>query len=329
MATAMTDDQITADWLAKPQHHLLTRDDPRYPPLLLDTPNPPEQLFVAGDPDVLSLPQLAIVGSRNATGSGLDAARQFARHLAGCGLTITSGLALGVDAAAHEGALEGKGLTIGVLGHGPDEIYPQRNAALAQRICLEGALVSEFAPGTPVRRNQFPQRNRIIAGLSVGTLVVEAGMNSGSLITAGFAGDYGREVFAIPGSIHNPLAKGCHRLIRQGAKLVEQAADIIEEIGHIARSMTPESRPDTDLHTHADSAAFNPALSEHGPADPDHRILLDHMGYDPVSVDGLVSRSGLTAEELSSMLLILELQGKVEALPGGRFQQTTWNQTHE
>ena len=181
-------------------------------------------------------------------------------------------------------------------------------------------MISEFPPGTPVRRNQFPQRNRIIAGLSIGTLVVEAGMNSGSLITAGFAGDYGREVFAIPGSIHNPLAKGCHRLIRQGAKLVEQAADIIEEIGNIARSMTPESRPDTDLHHPPETAI---------PTDPEHQMLLDHMGYDPVSVDGLVSRSGLTAEELSSMLLILELQGKVEALPGGRFQQTTWNQTHE
>lgn len=316
----MTDDQIIADWLAQPGHHLLTQDDPRFPPLLLDTPNPPAQLYVAGDPEVLSLPQLAIVGSRNATGNGLEAARQFAAHLARCGLTITSGLALGVDAAAHAGALDGRGLTIAVLGNGPDEIYPQRNAALAQQILAEGAVISEFPPGTPVRRNQFPQRNRIIAGLSIGTLVVEASINSGSLITAGFAGDYGREVFAIPGSIHNPLARGCHRLIRQGAKLVEQAADIIEEIGNIARSMTPESRPDSDLLHPPESAL---------PADPEHQMLLDHMGYDPVSVDGLVSRSGLTAEELSSMLLILELQGKVEALPGGRFQQTTWNQTHE
>jgi len=315
-----TDDRARDDWLANPGHHLLRQDDPRYPPLLLDTPNPPAELYVAGDPEVLTLPQLAVVGSRNATGGGLQAARQFAAYLAQRGLTITSGLALGVDAAAHEGALEGGGLTIGVLGHGPDIIYPQLNAALAERILAEGALVSEFPPGAPVRRNQFPQRNRIIAGLSIGTLVVEAGMNSGSLITAGFAGDYGREVFAIPGSIHNPLAKGCHQLIRQGAKLVEQAADIIEEIGNVARSMTPESRPDTDLHPTPDVVATT---------DPEHQMLLDHMGYDPVSIDGLVNRSGLTAEELSSMLLILELQGRVETLPGGRFQQITWNQTHE
>ena len=305
-------------WLEQSDHHLLTPDDPRYPPLLLDTPRPPEQLFVVGNPDVLSLPQLAIVGSRNATPGGLETARQFAACLAECGLVISSGLALGVDAAAHQGALrasgnDGSGLTVAVLGNGLDEIYPRANSALAKQISQTGALISEFPPGTPPRKQQFPQRNRIIAGMSLGTLVVEAGINSGSLITARFAGDFGREVFAIPGSIHNPLAKGCHRLIRQGAKLVEQAADIIEEIGIIARAMTPESRPTTERSDRTEAAL---------PADPDHADLLNHMGFDPISIDGLTRRSGLTAEELSSMLLILELQGRVESLPGGRFQQT-------
>ena len=309
------------DWLQQPGNRLLTPADEAYPPLLRDTPHPPGELYVSGDADVLSLPQLAIVGSRNATPGGLDAAREFARYLAGCGLTITSGLALGVDAAAHSGALAAGGSTVAVLGSGPDEIYPRQNRDLATHITRAGAVISEFPPGTPVRRGQFPQRNRIIAGMSLGTLVVEAGVNSGSLITARFAGDYGREVFAIPGSIHNPLAKGCHRLIRQGAKLVEQAADIIEEIGNIARAMTP----DTAIHAEPDSA---PDTALH--AAPEHQQLLEHMGHDPVTIDTLARRSGLTAEELSSMLLILELQGSVEPLPGGRFQQTTTRkQAHE
>ena len=280
---------------------------------------------MSGNADVLTLPQLAIVGSRNATPGGLDAAREFARYLAGCGLTITSGLALGVDAAAHTGALAAGGTTVAVLGNGPDEIYPRQNRDLAARVMAGGAVISEFPPGTPVRREQFPQRNRIIAGMSLGTLVVEAGINSGSLITARFAGDYGREVFAIPGSIHNPLAKGCHRLIRQGAKLVEQAADIIEEIGNIARSMTP----DPAIHAEQRSAPHTATHADQGPS-PEHRQLLEHMGHDPVTIDTLARRSGLTAEELSSMLLILELQGSVEPLPGGRFQQTiTRKQAHE
>jgi DNA processing protein len=302
------------DWLEHPDHHLIQVDDPLYPELLRNTPHAPQQLWLDGDPEVLALPQLAIVGSRNATPGGIEAAQQFAAFLAGCGLTVTSGLALGVDAAAHRGALAREGFSIAVLGAGLDQIYPQANQGLGQEIARNGALVSEFPPGTPPRRNQFPQRNRIIAGLSLGTLVVEAGINSGSLITARFAGDYGREVFAIPGSIHNPLAKGCHRLIRQGAKLVEQAADIIEEIGLLARAMTPESQPRTEPSPNARSAQS---------ADPDHSELLSHMGFDPVTIDSLVNRSGLTAEQLSSMLLILELQGKVEPLPGGRFQQTT------
>ncbi len=313
----------TDDWLAHPDHHLLHHDDDGYPPLLRTIDAPPEVLYVAGDPALLKLPQLAIVGSRSATPGGLATAREFAAYLAGCGLTITSGMALGVDAAAHAGALAGGGATIAVLGCGPDVVYPRRNAALAAEIRARGAIVSEFPPGTAARKAYFPQRNRIIAGLALGTLVVEAGIRSGSLITARLAGEAGREVFAIPGSIHNPLSKGCHQLIRQGAKLVERAADIIEEIGNLARAMAPESQP--DLYRSA-SDRYRGATNVSATApetDPDHAALLRIMGFDPVSINALSQASGLTAEELSSMLLILELQGRVASLPGGRFQQTT------
>jgi len=307
----------TRDWLAAPGHALVHWQDPRYPELLRASPHAPSGLFVAGDPELLTLPQLAIVGSRNATAGGLQTARDFAAHLTRSGLAITSGLALGVDAAAHSGALDATGTTIAVLGTGIDTIYPAGNAALAERISGAGAVVSEFAPGTPPRRHQFPQRNRIIAALSVGTLVVEAGISSGSLITARYAGECGREVLAIPGSIHNPMSKGCHRLIKQGAKLVESAADILIEIG---------GQAELQLAAHADApaAAASPATAPNGGGDDaDYVMLLDHLGFDPVSVDTLATRSGLTAEELSSMLLILELQGKVLSLPGGRFQQTS------
>ncbi len=310
-----------SDWLARPDHHLLQHDDDAYPPLLRTIDNPPETLYVAGDPDLLTLPQLAIVGSRSATPGGIATARQFASHLSGCGLTITSGMAMGVDAAAHSGALAAAGGTVAVLGCGPDVVYPRRNEALYHEILARGVIVSEFPPGTDARRAYFPQRNRIIAGLSLGTLVVEAGVQSGSLITARLAAEAGREVFAIPGSIHNPLSKGCHRLIRQGAKLVEQAADIIEEIGNLARAMTPESQPDmyrSDKDRYRTTATA-PATA--GEPDHEHAELLRIMGHDPVSIDALTRVSGLTAEELSSMLLILELQGRVASLPGGRFQQ--------
>ncbi|MEE4185357.1 MAG: DNA-processing protein DprA [Gammaproteobacteria bacterium] len=304
-------------WLDAPQHTLVHWLDPRYPPLLKASPHAPAALFVAGDAALLQLPQLAIVGSRNATAGGLQTARDFAAHLTRSGLIVTSGLALGVDAAAHSGALAAGGATIAVLGTGIDLIYPTANQELAERILANGALVSEFAPGTPPRRAQFPQRNRIIAALSLGTLVVEAGINSGSLITARYAGDNGREVFAIPGSIHNPLSKGCHRLIKQGAKLVESAPDIIIEIGAQAELQfaTPVGAPAT-----ANAAAEKAAPSAE---DADYARLLKCMGFDPVSIDTLAGRSGLTAEELSSMLLILELQGRVFALPGGQFQQAS------
>ena len=229
--------QTGLDWLDDQNHHLLHCQDERYPDLLLETGHAPLCLFVAGNPEILSLPQLAIVGSRNATAGGIELAREFASLLTRSGLIITSGLAAGIDTAAHRGALDSDGSTIAVLGTGPDTVYPAQNKKLAQQICCNGALVSEFPPGTPVRRSHFPQRNRLMSGLSLGTLVVEAGFRSGSLITARYSGDYGREVFAVPGSVHSPLSKGCHRLIRQGAKLVETAADIIEELGALAGAM--------------------------------------------------------------------------------------------
>ncbi len=221
-------------WLEGPDNHLLTLGHPDYPTLLAELPDAPPLLFVHGDPGVLSLPQLAIVGSRNPTPGGESTARDFARHLAAAGVTVTSGLALGVDGAAHEGALDAEGVTVAVMGTGLDRVYPARHRDLAHRIAVRGALVSEFAPGTPPKGDHFPRRNRIISGLSLGTLVVEAALRSGSLITARLASEQGREVFAIPGSIHNPLARGCHALIRQGAKLVETGQDILDELGPLA-----------------------------------------------------------------------------------------------
>ncbi len=296
-------------WLDDPGHHFVHWEDPRFPELLRVTGQAPAGLFVTGNPDLLCLPQLAIVGSRSATPGGLDSARQFAGHLAQAGLTITSGLAKGIDAAAHQGALDADGSTIAVCGTGPDIIYPAGNENLAQRIASAGALVTEFPPGTPARRHQFPRRNRLISGLALGTLVVEAGTRSGSLITARYSGEQGREIFAIPGSIHSPLSKGCHQLIRQGAKLVETASDIIEELGALAGALN------------STSVSANAKEQRVDKPDPDYIKLLDNMGFDPITMDQLGERSGLTAEQLSSMLLILELDGRVDSLPGGRFQQ--------
>lgn len=297
------------EWLAAEDHHLLHWHDARYPPLLLELAASPPVLFVAGNPAALMQPQLAIVGSRNATANGRANAREFADNLARVGFTITSGLAAGIDTAAHEGALAAQGCSIAVLGTGPDIVYPDSNSALAKRIQHSGALVSEFPPGTPVRREHFPRRNRIISGLSLGVLIVEAGMRSGSLITARYAGDFGREVFAIPGSIHSAVSKGCHHLIRQGAKLVENSADIIEELGSLAGAAVTAAT--------ADARSAN--LPEHN--DPDYAKLLCNMGHDAADIQTLAAGCGLTTGELSSMLLILELEGKVESLPGGRFQK--------
>ncbi|HDP89853.1 MAG TPA: DNA-protecting protein DprA, partial [Thioalkalivibrio sp.] len=261
--------------------------------------------FVAGEPRLLLTPQLAIVGSRHPTPGGRESAYEFARHLAGHGLTITSGLALGIDAAAHEGALAAPGLTVAVAATGLDRVYPSRHRALAHEIAEQGALVSEFSVGTGTRAEHFPRRNRIISGLAVGTLVVEAALRSGSLITARLATDQGREVFAIPGSIHNPLARGCHRLIRDGAKLVETAQDILEELDLSPTAGPPEQATDA------------PTVE----LDAEYHHLLMCMGYDPVPIDTLVQRSGLTTEAVSSMLLVLELRNLVASLNGGRYER--------
>jgi len=300
-------------WLAGGgDHHVIGWDDPRYPSLLRQIPAAPVALFVRGDPACLARPQLAIVGSRNASPGGADTARAFAAHLAARGITITSGLALGIDAAAHAGALEAGGMTIAVLGTGPDTCYPRAHVGLATRIAGSGALCTEFLPGVPPLRENFPRRNRIISGLAAGTLVVEAGVQSGALVTARRALEQGREVFAVPGSIHNPLAKGCHRLIREGAKLVESADHILEELGALLAATQAPASTDAPV-----AAAFSPARERDG----DYARLLDALGWDTLGVDVLVERSGLTAGEVSSMLLILELEGAVQPVPGGRYQR--------
>ena len=302
---------IAADerWLAGPGRQLVTWGSPSYPALLAAICDAPLVLFVEGDAAALSLPQLAIVGSRNPTPIGRDTAAQFAAHLALAGFAIVSGLALGIDAAAHRGALDGGGHTIAVLGCGLDRIYPPENAALSRQVVGCGALVSDLPTGTAPIKQHFPRRNRLISGLSVGTLVVEAALRSGSLITARLAAEQGREVFAIPGSIHSPLSRGCHRLIRQGAKLVETADDIFTELGALLAGLHPAGRakgPDA----HQDSGC---AL------DKDHEILLDALGFEPASVDDLVVRTGFEAGAVSSMLLILELEGRIAQQPGGSF----------
>ncbi|HEY5682500.1 MAG TPA: DNA-processing protein DprA [Sulfuricaulis sp.] len=294
------------DWLGQTNHHLLTWTDSDYPPLLREIPDPPLMVYVIGHREVLSHPQIAIVGSRNPSPMGRENAQAFARSLAGAGLTITSGLALGVDGAAHRGALAAGGKTIAVTGTGLDRVYPARHRDLAHEIIEHGALISEFPLGTPPLPENFPIRNRLISGLSLGTLVVEAALQSGSLITARLATEQGREVFAIPGSIHAPQARGCHALIRQGAKLVETAQDVLEELGPLAnvtRYLVPEKE--------AMPTSLNPPMT----------ALLKQIGHDPVSIDALIERSGLTADAVSSMLLQMELSGLVASCPGGKVQR--------
>jgi len=303
--------QPALNWLQQPDNKLLTLSDPLYPPLLTEIHSPPPLLYVHGDPALLSQPQLAIVGSRNPTPAGLSNAREFAACLAGAGLTITSGLAVGIDGAAHQGALQ-RGATIAVTGTGLDRVYPARHKELAHKIAAQGLLVSEFPPGTQPKPENFPRRNRIISGLSVGTLVVEATPRSGSLITARLALEQGREVFAIPGSIHNPQARGCHALIREGAKLVESAQDIMDELGSLLGTLSA---------TTPASSAYN-AETEAGGFDPDYTKLLETMGFDPISADELITRTGLTPEAVSSMLLLLELDGHVSSVPGGYYCRT-------
>lgn len=295
-------------WLeSHPDHHILTLFDPRYPLLLKELSDPPIVLYVNGDPELLMMPQIALVGSRTATPTGLQIATEFADQLSASGLVITSGLALGIDAAAHQGALQSSGKTMAVLGTGPDRIYPARHLNLAQQIVQSGAIVSEFVPGTSPRKEHFPRRNRVISGLALGTLVVEATIHSGSLITAKFALEQGREVFAIPGSIRNPQVRGCHALIREGAKLVENVDDIIEELGPLYNSIV------TDMPEKGGPSSGGTRLESNH--------ILDNLGYDPVSVDELVKRTGLTASDVSSMLLTLELDGRIGSLPGGKYQR--------
>jgi DNA processing protein len=290
----------TLGWLAAPDAHLITWNDPDYPATLRSLPDAPAWLYVKGERTLLQRPMLAIVGSRNATAQGRRDAQAFAQSLAEAGLTIVSGLAEGIDTAAHEGGLAGNGTGVAVVGTGLDRVYPAKNRDLAHRLAEGGALVSEFPLGTPPRPGHFPRRNRLISGLSLGVLVVEAAPQSGSLITARLAAEQGRDVFAIPGSIHSPLSKGSHQLIKQGAKLVESAADILEEL-NLPWAIELATRE-----------AAQPV-----PGDP----LLEHMGTDPISLDELALRSRLTVENLSAMLFTHEMEGRVAVLPGGLYQR--------
>lgn len=295
-------DKILA-WADNNERHILTLSDPRYPALLKEIPDPPPILYVRGDPSILDQLQLAMVGSRNPSAGGKQIAHDFAQSLSHNGFTITSGLALGIDAASHQGALDADGHTIAVAGTGLDRIYPARHRKLGHDILEKGVIVSEFAPGTPPIASNFPRRNRIISGLSVGTVVVEAALKSGSLITARLAAEQGREVFAIPGSIHNPLSQGSHSLIQQGAKLTNQISDIFEELTHLIPLFS----------THQNSTPVPPNSSQ-----INHHPFLENIGFEPISIDTLVECSGLTAEAVSSMLLTLELQGIVTS-SGGLF----------
>ncbi len=291
-------------WAGEPGHAIVTLQHSYYPVLLREVVNPPPVLYASGGLELLSQPQIGIVGSRNPTVTGVETAEQFAAYLANAGYVITSGLALGIDAAAHQGALSATGATIGVLGSGLAKIYPAQHQQLAYAIANQGLLLSEFPPDTAPKAGHFPQRNRIISGLSMGTLVVEASIGSGSLITARYAIEQGREVFAIPGSIHNPLARGCHQLIRQGAKLVETASDIIEELGALTAWFAKPEKA-------ADNRSQTLELSDESQA------LLACVGFEPTLIDTIIKRSGLTAEKVSSMLLLLELQGVIISCPGG------------
>jgi DNA processing protein len=292
--------------------------DSDFPALLRDIANAPAALFIVGDPALLWSPQIAIVGARSASASGLANARAFARAFAVAGNVVTSGMAEGIDGAAHAAALDAGGSTIAVLGTGPDQVYPRRHHALAARIAEHGALVSEFPPGTPGKPEHFPRRNRIIAGLSLGTLVIEASLNSGSLITARLAAEQGREVFALPGSIHSPLARGCHRLIRDGALLVETADEVMQQLHGIGGRLAE--------HLRDRLAAAPDAVSAGAPGgrarDPDYARLLAAVDHAPVGLDELAARTGLPIAALSSMLLVLELDGVVQPVEGGRYARS-------
>jgi len=296
--------EALSEWLAAEGNGIVTLADPDYPRALLNIPDPPPLLYTKGNRALLSRPSLAVVGSRNATAQGVGHAESFASAVSAAGLCIVSGMAHGIDSAAHRGGLRGRGSSVAVVGTGLDRVYPAVNRELAHALAEGGLLLSEFSLGTPPLASNFPRRNRIISGLALGCLVVEAGMQSGSLITARMALEQGRDVFAIPGSIHSPQAKGCHSLIKQGAKLVENAQDILDELG-------------IDIPGAPQFAAEAP---DSAPSQDDPVLM--HMGFDPLGLDALCARSGLTIEALSPILLQLELEGRVAALPGGLYQRT-------
>ncbi|HVE09000.1 MAG TPA: DNA-processing protein DprA [Paraburkholderia sp.] len=298
-------------WRAEPGHALLALDDPAYPPALLTMPDPPPLLYVKGHLAALHRRSVAIVGSRSATPQGVEDSARFARALSNAGLCVVSGLALGIDAAAHRGALLGPAGTVAVVGTGVDVVYPTVHHALAQQIAGAGALLSEWPLGTPARAAHFPQRNRLIAGLVSGVLIVEAAMRSGSLITARLANEMGRDVYALPGSIHAPLARGCHRMIKQGAKLVETPEDVLEELG---------------IDTTASKPAVDPAAPSASPLPPDARRLLRAVGHAPATLEILATRTEMAHSELQGALLELELAGHLVALPGGRYVRASHSQ---
>jgi len=290
----------TLAWLAEENNQLVTLADDTYPRALLEITDPPPLLYVKGNVGLLQRDTIAVVGSRNATPQGIANAEAFAHELSDAGFAITSGLALGIDAAAHRGGLRGRSSSVAVVATGLDTVYPARNRDLAHELASGGALVSEFALGVRPLSGNFPRRNRIISGLSRGVLVVEAAIQSGSLITARYATEQGREVFAMPGSVHSPLSKGCHALIKQGAKLVESAADILEELGQ---------------------ASTNKGAKKPAARNVEEHVLLKSIGFDPVDLDTICARAGLTAEKASAMLLELELDGIVAKISGGRYQR--------
>jgi len=320
--TSPDDKKIEADleWLSKPNRHLLCWDDDSYPALLRRIGNPPAALFIEGDPGYLWRPQIAVIGSRNPTNVGLDHARDFAATLASQGMTITSGLASGIDTASHKAALDAGAPTVAVNGTGLDLVYPASSRGVAERIRSQGAMVSELPLGSPPRRRHFPSRNRVISGLSLAVLVVEAGLNSGTLITARKAAEQGRDVFALPGSLHNPMAKGCHRLIREGARLVETAADILQELGPLARELQLEIRQQLELAAGVDN---EPAVKVCDLLDDaDYQVLWDALAFDAKPVDLLIEQTGLSASTVSSMLLMMELRGMVKKQGTGRYLRT-------
>jgi DNA processing protein len=314
--------QLALDWLAgHTDRHVLNLGDGQYPQPLLHCGDPPLMLFLEGRLELLQRPSVAVVGSRQATPQGLAHARQFASVLSHAGVTVVSGLATGIDGAAHEGALEGAGSTLAVIGTGPDIVYPRRHGGLWRRIAQDGLVVSEHAPGTQALAHHFPHRNRIIAGLTRGTLVVEATLKSGSLITARLAMEGGREVFAVPGSIQSPQAKGCHELIRQGAQLVESAQEILQSLGLPASPTASAAAPASAAAAAVSDEPDEPDAPDAPGARTPHGRLLRAMGHDPVSLDTLVGRTGDGASALGARLLELELLGLVARLPGGRFQR--------